>query len=117
MYILISVDDIIIISSSFVATKNLFTQLHDDFVVKDLGTLIYFIGIEVCRTSNGLVLTQHRYIQDFMSRVNMLTSKGVSTPMLPSEKLLFDGGEKLLPEDTTRYQSVVGALQHLSDTS
>ena len=38
----------------------------------------------------------------------MLASKGVPTPMLPSEKLLLDGGEKLLPEDTTRYQSVIG---------
>ena len=47
----------------------------------------------------------------------MLTSKGVSTLMLPSEELLFDGDEKLSPKDTTRYRSVVGALQYLSDTS
>ena len=43
----------------------------------------------------------------------MLTSKGVHSPMLPSEKLLLDGGEHLSPEDTTRYRSVVGALQYL----
>ena len=36
--------------------------------------------------------------------------------MLPSEKLLLDGGEKLSPEDTTHYRSVVGALQYLSLT-
>ena len=46
----------------------------------------------------------------------MLTSKGVPTPMLPREKLLFDGGEKLSPEDTTHYRSFVGALQYLSLT-
>ena len=46
----------------------------------------------------------------------MLTSKGVPTPMLPSEKLFLDGGEKLSPEYTTRYRSVVGALQYLSLT-
>ena len=44
----------------------------------------------------------------------MLTS--TPTSMLPSEKLLLDGGEKLLPEDTTRYRSVVGVLQYLSLT-
>ena len=44
----------------------------------------------------------------------MLISKGVPTPMLPSEKSLLDGGEKVSPEDTTSYQSVVGALQYLS---
>ncbi|XP_023530038.1 uncharacterized protein LOC111792709 [Cucurbita pepo subsp. pepo] len=36
--------------------------------------------------------------------------------MRPSEKLLMDGGEKLSPKDTTRYRSVVGALQYLSLT-
>ena len=46
----------------------------------------------------------------------MLTSKGVPTPMLSSEKLLLDGGEKLLRKDTTRYRSVVGTLQYLSLT-
>ena len=74
----------------------------------------YFLEIEVRHTSNGLVLTQHKYIQDLLSITNMLTSKGVLTPMLPSEKLLLDGGEKLSHEDTTRYWSVISALQYLS---
>ena len=67
-------------------------------------------------TSNGLVLTQNNYIQDLFSRTNMPTSKDVLTSMLPSEKLLLDCGEKLSSEDTTRYQSVIGALQYLSLT-
>ena len=46
MYILIYVDDIIIISSSSTATKKLLTQLWDDFVVLNLGILSYFLGIE-----------------------------------------------------------------------
>jgi len=116
MYILIYVDDIIIVSSSSMATKRLLAQLQADFAVKDLGTLSYFLGIEVRHTSHGLVLTQRKYIQDLLSRTNMLTSKGVSTPMVPSEKLLLDSGDKLSPEDTTRYRSVVGALQYLSLT-
>ena len=116
MYILIYVDDIIIIGSSSMATEKLLTQLQDDFTVKDLGILSYFLGIEVRHTSNRLILTQHKYIKDLLSRINMLTSKGVPTPMLPSERLLLDGGEKLSPEDTTRYRSVIGALQYLSLT-
>ena len=116
MYILIYIDDIIIISSSSMATIKLLTQLWEDFAVKDLGTLSYFLGIEVRHTSNGLVLTQHKYIQDLFPRINMLTSKGVPTPMLPSEKLLLDGGENLSSKDTTRYRSVVGALQYFSLT-
>ena len=106
----------LLLSAHLTATEKLLTQLRDDFAVKDPNILSYFLGIEVHHTSNGLVLTQHKYIQDLLSRTNMLTSKGVPTPMLPSEKLFLDGGEKLSPEYTTRYRSVVGALQYLSLT-
>ncbi|KAK4424667.1 Retrovirus-related Pol polyprotein from transposon RE1, partial [Sesamum alatum] len=104
MYILIYVDDIIIISSSPSATERFLSQLQADFAVKDLGTLHYFLGIEARHTSHGLILTQHKYIKDLLTRTNMLHSKGVPTPMVPSDKLLFDSGDKLSPEDTTRYR-------------
>jgi hypothetical protein len=37
----------------------------------------------------------------------MAAAKGVSTPMLPSDKLSLNGGEPLSAEDTTRYRSVL----------
>jgi hypothetical protein len=116
MYILFYVDDIIIVSSSSSATDRLLSQLQADFAVKDLGTLNYFLGIEVHHTSHGLLLTQQKYIKDLMTRTNMAAAKGVSTPMLPSDKLSLNGDEPLSAEDTTRYRSVVGALQYLSLT-
>jgi hypothetical protein len=44
----------------------------------------------------------------------MDTSKGVSTPMLPADKLSLHDGVPLSPEDTTKYRSVVSTLQYLS---
>jgi hypothetical protein len=46
----------------------------------------------------------------------MMHSKGVSTPMLPKEKLSLHGGTPISPDDATRYRSVVGSLQYLSHT-
>jgi hypothetical protein len=43
----------------------------------------------------------------------MIHSKGVSTPMMPTDKLQLLSGEKLSYEDVTRYRSVVGALHYL----
>jgi hypothetical protein len=43
----------------------------------------------------------------------MATSNGVPTPMLPSDKLFLDAGDKLSADDATRYRSVVGDLQYL----
>jgi hypothetical protein len=113
IYMLIYVDDIIIISSSPTATKKLLLQLQEDFAVKDLGYLHYFLGIEVAHYPDRLVLSQHKYIRDLLAKTNMATSKGVPTPMLPTDKLSLDGGDPLFPEDATRYRSVVGALQYL----
>jgi hypothetical protein len=113
IYILIYVDDIIIISSSSSTVDNLLSQLRADFAIKDLGRLAYFLGIECHHTSHVLILCQHKYIQDLLTRTNMITSKPVSTPMLPTEKLQLKGGTPLSAEDATRYRSVVGALQYL----
>ena len=97
-------------------TEKLLKHFWNDFSVKDLGTLSYFLENEVCHTSNGLILTPHKYIQDLWSKTNMLISKAVPMSMFPSEKLLLDGGEKLSPEGTTCYRSVVGTLQYFSLT-
>jgi hypothetical protein len=84
--------------------------------VKDLGTLNYFLGIEVHHNDQGLILTQEKYVRDLLDRINMANYHGVPTPMLPSDKLFPDAGDKLSSDDATRYRSVVGALQYLSLT-
>ena len=116
LYILIYVDDIIIVSSSSLATDRLLAQLQADFAVKDLGPLNYFLGIQVHHTSQGLRLTQKKYITDLMTRTNMVAAKGVPTPMVPGHKLSLHSGDPLSADDATRYRSVVGALQYLSLT-
>jgi hypothetical protein len=113
IYMLIYVDDIIIISSSPTATNKLLLQLQEDFAVKYLGYLHYFLGIEVAHYPDRLVLSQRKYIQDVLAKTNMAMSNGVPTPMLPTDKLSLDGGDPLFPEDATRYRSVVGALHYI----
>jgi len=46
----------------------------------------------------------------------MQNCKPVSTPVSISEKLSIEEGEKLGPEDSTRFRSIVGALQYLTLT-
>jgi hypothetical protein len=49
IYMLIYVDDIIVTSSSQDAVDVLLAALKEDFALKDLGNLHYFLGIEVER--------------------------------------------------------------------
>jgi hypothetical protein len=45
MYLLVYVDDIILISSFDAAAGRLVSALSGDFAVKDLGALHYFLGL------------------------------------------------------------------------
>jgi len=116
MYILIYVDDIIVASSSPEGTKVLLEALRSDFALKDLGELHYFLGIEVSKVRDGIVLSQAKYANDVLKRTGMQQCKPASTPMSASEKLSAYEGTPLSAEDSTRYRSIVGALQYLTLT-
>jgi hypothetical protein len=110
IFVLIYVDDIIVASSTPNATEVLLKQLDQEFALKDLGELSYFLGIEVNQTKNGIMLTQEKYADDLLKRVGMPNCKGVSTPLAANEKLLATKGVPLGLVDATQYRSIVGAL-------
>jgi hypothetical protein len=60
MFVLVYVDDIIITCSDQKAIEGLLHQLGQEFALKDLGDLHYFLGIEVHKVTNGIVLTQEK---------------------------------------------------------
>jgi histone deacetylase 1/2 len=116
IYILVYVDDIIVVASSAQAADQLLVQLRQTFPVKDLGRLGFFLGIEVKHQQDGLHLSQQKYITDLLAKTNMTQAKTVSTPMASSEKLSRHVGVPLSAEEMTRYRSTVGALQYLTLT-
>jgi hypothetical protein len=116
IFVLVYVDDIIVASSSEKATTTLLKDLQDEFALKDLGDLNYFLGIEVTKTTYGIVLTQDKYASDLLKKVGMSECKPVATPLSTSEKLSQHEGTPLGPNDATKYRSVAGALQYLTLT-
>jgi hypothetical protein len=116
MFALIYVDDIIVVSSKQEAVSALLLDLKQEFALKDLGGLHYFLGIEVNKCENGIILTQEKYVMDLLKNAGMEKCKPVSTPLSTSTKLSLHVGGALGPEDSTRYRSIVGALQYLTLT-
>jgi hypothetical protein len=116
IYVLIYVDDIIVVSSDEQFMNKLVKKLNQQFPLTDLGDVHYFLVIEVTHTRKGLLMAQERYARDILQRANMTSCKVVSTPMVPGEKLLINDGKPLGSQDATRYRSVVGALQYLTLT-
>jgi hypothetical protein len=94
----------------------LLKNLEDDFALKNLGDLHYFLGIEVTKTKEGILLTQDKYANELLKRAQMIGCKSVSTLLSPSEKLSAHNGELLGPSDAMNYWSIVGRLQYLTLT-
>ena len=116
IFVLIYVDDIIVASSSKNATNALLHDLSSEFALKDLGDLHFFLGIEVKKIQDGIVLNQEKYATELLTRMGMKDCKPSPTPLSSSEKLsTFEGGP-LKKEESTRYKSTVGALQYLTLT-
>ena len=116
IFMLVYVDDIIVASSSPAATTKLLADLQASFALKDLGSLHYFLGVHVESSPGGIVLSQQKYISDILHRANMENCKVSTTPMSSSEKISKDSGTPLSQDDSTKYRSLVGALQYLTLT-
>jgi histone deacetylase 1/2 len=108
IYLLLYVDDIIVIDSSSKVVEALLADLKKDFSLKDLGDLSYFLGIEVKKVADGIVLSQSKYANDLLKRVDMEFCKPVVTPLSTSEKVSSYVGSFLGSE--AKYRSIVGAL-------
>lgn len=116
IFMLIYVDDIIVASSTQSAVSALLQDLKEDFALKDLGDLHYFLGIEVNKVNDGLLLSQGKYTADLLKKTNMSDCKPFNTPLSTSEKLSLHEGDLLGSSDATQYRSIVGALQYLTLT-
>jgi histone deacetylase 1/2 len=66
IYMLVYVDDIIVVSSTSSAADQLLKQLRSEFPVKYLGSLGYFLGIEVKHVKDGVLLYQQKYVNDLL---------------------------------------------------
>lgn len=115
LYLLVYVDDIILIGNTSCLIQWFISKLHDEFSIKDLGHLNYFLGLEVSYLlgEGGLFLTQTKYAHDILDRDGLLDSKPVSTLLSTSEYLVSIGSPFT---DPTLYRSLVGALQYLTIT-
>jgi len=86
VYVLIYVDDIIVTSSSNDAITTLLRDLNFEFALKDFGDLHYFLGIEVIKNEEGILLSQGKYAMELLTRVGMKDCKIAPRPLSVSEK-------------------------------
>jgi Reverse transcriptase (RNA-dependent DNA polymerase) len=64
--ILVYVDDIIVTVSNSDQVQNYINQLGNQFIIRDLDNLHYFLGIKATTTKAGLYLSQTKYFSDLL---------------------------------------------------
>nr|GEZ22701.1 putative reverse transcriptase, RNA-dependent DNA polymerase, Gag-polypeptide of LTR copia-type [Tanacetum cinerariifolium] len=89
-------------------------QLDKEFSIKDLATLKYFLGIEVVKTKDGLVLSQRKYTLDILNDCGKLGCKPSTFPI--EQGLKLDKGEHEATVDASQYCRLIGRLLYLQAT-
>lgn len=110
--LLVYVDDIVLAGPSFTEIQSLKDFLHTQFKLKDLGDLKFFLGLEIAKSSTGIVLSQWHYTMHILEDTGFLGSKPVSVPMDPKLKINGHDGD-LLP-DPSQYRRLIGRLLYLT---
>ena len=113
IYILLYVDDIIIMSKTLHSMTNVKAELTQHLDVKDMGELKTFLGITFTRRKNGAWLSQSDYVEKILGRFGMKSCKSVSTPIISGNNMLTKHRESPVISPL-RYQEIIGCLLFLS---
>ena len=112
--LLLYVDDMIITGDDLSGIQELNDFLSQQFEMKDLGHLSYFLGLEITHSTDDLYITQAKYAFDLLSRAGLTDSKTVDTPVELNAHLTPSRGKPL--SNPSLYRQLVGSLVYLTVT-
>lgn len=92
-YVLIYVNDLIVTATANSVIDYVVTDEKNEFLLRHLGPLKYFLGIELTTTTNDRILCQQHYLMDIPTKANMANCKPIKTPMATVPVLSKHAGE------------------------
>ncbi|XP_028105833.1 uncharacterized protein LOC114304884 [Camellia sinensis] len=113
-YILIYVNDILLIGIDEGYIQSLLSHMHHAFSMKELGDISYFLGTFVQPISQGFFLSQHKYASELLVKAGMVDCKLCAT--LVSLKMNTTAADSFPCSHPFLCCSIVGALQYLTIT-
>ena len=85
--LMVYVDDIVLTGNCKEKMVHLKQLLFKEFEIKDLGKLRYFLEMEVARSSQGISISQQKYVLGLLEEKGIIGCRPVETPMDPHTKL------------------------------
>ncbi|XP_019232517.1 PREDICTED: uncharacterized protein LOC109213210 [Nicotiana attenuata] len=114
VYIAVYVDDIVVTGTDTVEITDLKTFLNNNFKIKDLGKLHYFLGLEILYKDDGVIVSQRKFTLDLLKEYHCTDYSSFSSPLDPTMKLKAKEGKKLT--DPTYYRKLIGKFNFLTNT-
>jgi len=107
------VDDLIIFRKDMTSIEDLKAQLNEEYEMKDLREVKYFLGIQVHRDRERKIIhiSQSGYNRTILERYGMENSKLANTRLSSSTRLTKATVTEVLA-DQKEYQSMVGSLMY-----
>ncbi|KAI3750087.1 hypothetical protein L2E82_20712 [Cichorium intybus] len=115
VFLLVYVDDIILTGNDVLEITKVKSFLKSHFLIKELGKLKFFLGIEVIDVKNGVCLTQRKYCLELLHEFGMLACKPVKTPLEVNLVANCSENDELLL-NITEFQKLIGKLIYLTIT-
>ena len=105
-------DDLLITGSTVASISAIKTTLHNAFEMSDLGLLKQFLGLEIEKNYDGIMVTNSKYISDLLFNFNMDECRPAPFPFLLGINL--EEGKSTPPMDCTIYRRLIGSLLYLT---
>nr|GFB94390.1 putative ribonuclease H-like domain-containing protein [Tanacetum cinerariifolium] len=84
------VDDIIFGSTKKELCTEFEKLMHDKFQMSSMGELTFFLGLQVKQKSDGIFISQDRYVDEILRKFKYIGVKPAITPMDKEKALLKD---------------------------
>ncbi|KAL2247953.1 UNVERIFIED_CONTAM: Retrovirus-related Pol polyprotein from transposon RE1, partial [Sesamum indicum] len=112
--LLIYVDDVLIAGPCEHTIADFKNKLHNLFTIKNLGKARFFLGLEMGRSTEGMIITQGKYVRDIVADAGLAQCKATNTPLPAGLQFKAASGQQLSnPEPCRR---LLGRLLYLGFT-
>nr|GEV99831.1 uncharacterized mitochondrial protein AtMg00810-like [Tanacetum cinerariifolium] len=106
------VDDIIFESTKKELSTEFEKLMHDKFQMSSMGELSFFLGLQVKKKSDGIFISQDKYVAEVLKKFDFVNVKTASTPMESNKPLIKD--EEAKDVDVYLYRSMISSLLYLT---
>ena len=113
-YILIYVDDMVVVTQSKEEFEAVFDGIQKQFTITNLGDIRHFLGMEVKRSESGFQLNQSAYIRKLAKWFNLENAKPSKVPLDPGYVQQKEEHDQQLLPSNNQFLSLIGGVQYIA---